>query len=398
MNPKKYLLFFFFAQCLGLQLMAQDAGSGVPKGKGLNELKFTAADSSFSVAFGARIQSLYSGTYSYAENEYADEMQIRRARLKFEGFAFKPELEYKIELALSNSDTGGNPDPQRNNNTANIVLDAVGKWNFARNFSLWFGQTKLPGNRERVISSQDLQFVDRSLLNARFNIDRDLGFQLHHEFEAGSMLIREVASVSMGEGRNVTVANQGGYDFTGRLEVLPFGAFKDEGDYSGSSLEREPTPKLAIGVSFDYNQGASREGGQLGDYLEQRRDLKTLFADAMFKYRGWSVMGEYANKRSERSPVVLRSAGGEVEQAFFTGRGLNLQAGYVFPTNFEIAARYTTIRPEAATERESNRQYTLGFSKYFMGHKVKVQTDFSFLEANSKHDNLMYRFQLELGF
>jgi phosphate-selective porin OprO and OprP len=34
------------------------------------------------------------------------------------------------------------------------VLDAVAKWNFAENFSLWFGQAKLPGNRERVISSQ----------------------------------------------------------------------------------------------------------------------------------------------------------------------------------------------------------------------------------------------------
>ena len=55
-------------------------------------------------------------------------------------------------------------------------------WNFHENFELWVGQTKLPGNRERVISSANLQQVDRSLLNSRFNIDRDFGFQLRHHF------------------------------------------------------------------------------------------------------------------------------------------------------------------------------------------------------------------------
>ena len=39
------------------------------------------------------------------------------------------------------------------------------KWNFYKNFELWFGQAKLPGNRERVVSSGNLQLVDRSILN-----------------------------------------------------------------------------------------------------------------------------------------------------------------------------------------------------------------------------------------
>ena len=37
-------------------------------------------------------------------------------------------------------------------------------WNFYENFELWAGQTKLPGNIERVISSGNLQQVDRSLI------------------------------------------------------------------------------------------------------------------------------------------------------------------------------------------------------------------------------------------
>ena len=53
---------------------------------------------------------------------------------------------------------------------------------YPKNFEIWFGQGKLPGNRERVISSGNLQQVDRSLLNSLFTIDRDFGFQLRHHF------------------------------------------------------------------------------------------------------------------------------------------------------------------------------------------------------------------------
>jgi len=118
---------------------------------------------------------------------------------------YNPKVKYKIELGISNGDHG-NPIPQTKN-SSRIILDAVVKWNFAGNFELWAGQTKLPGNRERVISSQKLQFVDRSELNSKYNIDRDMGFQLRHHHNLGSMLIREIVSMSQGEGRNVTAGN-----------------------------------------------------------------------------------------------------------------------------------------------------------------------------------------------
>jgi hypothetical protein len=38
-----------------------------------------------------------------------------------------------------------------------------------------FGQTKLPGNNQRVVSSGSLEFTDRTINNSRFNIDRDFG-------------------------------------------------------------------------------------------------------------------------------------------------------------------------------------------------------------------------------
>ena len=151
-------------------------------------------------------------------------MLIRRSRLKFDGFAFSPKLKYKVELGLSNRDQSGAS--QFTSNAPRYILDAVLKWNFAKNFVLWFGQTKLPGNRERVISSANMQQVDRSLLNSRFNIDRDIGFQLRHKFNlTDTFLVKEILSIAQGEGRNITTGNLGGYQYTTRVELFPFGDF-----------------------------------------------------------------------------------------------------------------------------------------------------------------------------
>lgn len=358
-------------------------------GKGIRLLS---ADSSFSMRFSVRIQSLYQGDLNLKTDEYIDGFQIRRSRLKFDGFAYSPKLKYKIELAIANSDIRSGAVPQ-SGNTANIVLDAYLTWNFYRNWSLVFGQKKLPGNRERVISSQVLQFVDRSNLNARYNIDRDAG--VHVLYNADKVNL--IGAVTIGEGRNMIIDNIGGYDYTIRGEYLPFGQFINNGDYFGSDLEREPTPKLSLALTYDHNDRASRVGAQLGKFLPETRDLSTIFADAHFKYRGFSSMIEYVNKKAPEGAVVY-DAEGNFAGAFYTGEGFNWQAGYLFKNDVEIAARYTAVRPEAIAGRQPNTQYTLNLSRYFVGHNLKLQTDLTFIDEDNADDVLMYRLQVELAF
>jgi hypothetical protein len=199
-------------------------------GKGI--LNFVAKDSSFSIKFAPRIQVRSTSSWDHDGDKYGgSELNfiVRRARLKFSGFAYSPKLKYKIELGLSNRDISGANDFNRN--TPRYILDAVIMWNFHENFELWAGQTKLPGNVERVVSSANLQLIDRSILNSRFNIDRDLGIQLRHYTSlGGDFIMREKVAISQGEGRNVTEGNEGGLQFTGRLEFLPFGKFASKGD------------------------------------------------------------------------------------------------------------------------------------------------------------------------
>lgn len=363
-------------------------------GKGVN---FVAPDSSMSLKLGARFQTLFVAERPLAEGaDIEKELMTRRFRLKMDGFAFTPRLEYKIELALSNKDNGSVI--KQGANAANIVLDAVLKYKLSKNTELWFGQTKLPGNRERVISSQSLQFVDRSLVNSYYNLDRDLGLQLHHKFNLGSVVIKDKYALSLGQGRNITAADTGGLSYTGRLEVLPFGEFTHKGDYFDADLEREQTPKLSLAAGYSYNDGAVRKAGELGSFMNWSRDLKTFFADAMFKYRGWSLTSEYMDKQADQNPLVKDSS-----NYFQTGAGWNIQSGYLFKNNFEIAGRYSVVNPSAeivgAGMAARIREYTLGVSKYFVGHNLKVQSDISHTRDYLNSDPaLRYRLQVELAF
>jgi len=373
-------------------------------GKGM--LNFIAKDSSFSVKFAPRMQSRFESKWNYDGQSYDSKefnFLVRRARLKFDGFAFTKNLKYKLELGLSNRDISGASDFNRN--TPRYILDAVVMWNFHKGFELWAGQTKLPGNIERVVSSANLQLIDRSLLNSKFNIDRDMGIQLRHKSRWGKTFIsREKFAISQGEGRNITEGNKGGLQYTSRLELLPFGEFKSKGDYSQSDLSREEALKAMFSVTYDYNQNAVKTRSNMGSYMFRadgslfQTDISTWFVDAMVKYEGFALMGEYA-KRSADELFALQADGqtrtGDVVNV---GSALNLQSSYLFQNNVELTVRYTTLDFSSVTKISDLSQLTFGLSKYVVGHKLKIQTDLSFSQKNGNQDYVQFRTGFDLHF
>jgi len=389
---------FIFAS---LSTNAQNTNA--PKfGKGLFNL--IGKDSTWSMKVGLRFQTLATSKWD-AQNGLsnpASSMMIRRSRLKFDGFAYSPKLKYKVELGLSNRDQSGAS--QYTSNAPRQILDAVLKWNFSGNFVLWFGQTKLPGNRERVISSANLQQVDRSLLNSRFTIDRDMGIQLRHHFNlTDTFLVKEIFSMAQGEGRNITKGNLGGHQYTTRLELFPFGDFASKGDYKGSDLKFEQKPKLSLGFAYDFNNNASKTRSNQGSYMTNdvgyfSTNISTLFMDAMFKYKGFSLMAEYADRKAD--DVFAKNADGSLTgDVVQVGNGLNLQSGYLLSKTVEVSARYTNISlDKAITGKGAENQYTLGLSKYISGHSLKVQTDLSYTDIGFKTNQLLYRIQVDIHF
>lgn len=371
-------------------------------GKGLFNLM--GQDSTWSMKVGLRFQSLATSKWDVNNGLSNPEssMLIRRSRLKFDGFAFSPKLKYKVELGLSNRDQSGAS--IYTSNASRQILDAVLKWNFSGNFVLWFGQTKLPGNRERVISSANLQQVDRSLLNSRFTIDRDIGIQLRHHFNlTDTFLVKEIFSIAQGEGRNITTGNLGGHQYTTRVELFPFGDFKNKGDYKGSDLKFEPSPKLSLGVAYDFNNNASKTRSNQGSYMLNdtgfySTNISTLFIDAMYKHQGFSLMAEYANRTADDA-FAKNSDGSLTGAEVQVGNGLNIQTGYLLSKTVEFSGRYTNISLDREiTGKGSENQYTLGLSKYISGHNLKVQTDVSYTDIGFKTNQLLYRVQVDIHF
>ena len=387
--------------CTFLSTNAQE--SNAPKfGKGLFNL--IGQDSTWSMNVGLRFQSLATSSWdaSAGLSNPASSFLIRRSRLKFDGFAYSPKLKYKVELGLSNRDQSGAS--KYTSDAPRYILDAVLKWNFSGNFVLWFGQTKLPGNRERVISSANLQQVDRSLLNSRFTIDRDMGFQLRHHFNlTDTFLVKEIFSMAQGEGRNITTGNIGGHQYTTRIELLPFGNFASKGDYKGSDLKFEQDPKLALGFAYDFNNNASKTRSNQGSYMLNdtgfySTNISTLFIDAIYKHKGFSLMAEYAN-RDAKDPLAKNSDGSLTGDEVQIGHGLNIQTGYLLSKTVEVSGRYTNISLDKnITGKSAENQYTLGLSKYIAGHKLKVQTDLSYTDIGFKTNQLLYRLQVDIHF
>ncbi len=366
------------------------------------------ADSTYSLKFQFRMQNRAAFVSKGLDDLAAEsfEFRVRRLRLKFEGFAYDPKLTYYIQLSFSRGDMDWSvQDHGINNVSPNVVRDAVIYYNPTPNLKLGFGQTKLPGNRQRVVSSGDQQFADRSLVNATFNIDRDFGFFAH----LTSNHINLRGAITSGEGRN-SLGSNNGLAYTGRIEFLPFGKFTGENDYIEGDLMREPTPKLSLAGTFSYNDQAVREAGQRGDDLFAARSIRNIEFDALFKHNGWAWYNEYMERNSP-NPVTQSPDDASI-RTIFAGRGYLSQLSYLFHNNIEIAGRYSVVEPfeqlydnvayPELNERRT-RQIELGVTKYLVGHRVKIQANvirgnFTDLRSDTEDGGFWSGiFQVELG-
>jgi phosphate-selective porin OprO and OprP len=122
--------------------------------------------------------------------------------------------------------------------------------------------------------------------------------------------------------------------------------------------------------------------------------------DALFKYKGFAFAAEYAD-RSTPSPIISVP----LKRFVYKGNGYAIQASYLFKSNYEIAARYTTARPHTsiAALTPQVEDYTLAASKYLRRHRFKLQSDLTYqkntwLISTVATDNILLRFQVEFGF
>jgi len=365
----------------------EDASIKMDFGKGV---QFTSADSLFTMAISGRIQSLFEARRDITNEATGADFLLRRCRLNFQGSAFNPQFTYRIQLGFAHGDINSGNSTAQNNL---VLRDAMLFYKPNKWLRVGFGQTKLPGNRQRQVSSANLQLVERSISNNNFTLDRDKGIWLYNNFRINKTVLKSTLAISSGEGRIVSAKN-GKLSYAARLEFLPLGEFSKFGDYVEADIERENKPKLSIACVYSFNDDATRTMGQLGDFLfnAETANIKYYGGDLLFKYKGFSLVSEFYNRNSDKA-IITNNIDSTQSNYVIAGNSFMIQSGYFVSKTNEVAIRYAQINPDTkvASIMNAQKEYVIGFSHYFNKHSLKIQSDVTYLE-NGDNNSLIYRF------
>ncbi len=270
------------------------------------------------------------GQFQFAVNDTDGEdtsidMDIRRFRVKWKGNAFRPWFLYQIELSGDSGDL----------QLRDMYFDV------AYNTSIVprAGQFKVPFNRERLTSSSNLQFVERSIASSEFSVGRDVGVAAYGIL--GNMVTYGVG-VFNGDGRAGKSQNSN-LLYAGRIQFSPCcgklkysgGSFPSGGSYklvpNFTSPGKQPIIAIGAGVySFPGldiarrtpdDKGIANRFNELG--IEQA-DVTGITADIALKYSRFDAVASYDGRWM--GPDELES--GDLDTIY--DQGFRVQGGGYF--------------------------------------------------------------------
>lgn len=380
-------VFILSSPSLTTQAQTADPTINFTPEKGLNIIS---PDSSMGFRIGFRLQQQFILTTPFYDESISAEYLIRRGRAQFRGFIFHGKMDYFIQLGMDKGTVR--------------LLNAEYRWIPDKNTQIAFGQLFPPSGRQFHTVSKVFQMIDRSPVSRFFFMGWDLGVRIDKTFPVSeSFAFKTAGAVTHGEGMNTKTA-KGGWAYTARLDLLPFGLFNKGGDYSESDLYREPTPKLALGTAYYLNTDAFTEYGNAAwDGVED--NIGIFYADFVFKYNGLSLLGEYINRTVDNE--ILNVNGVPLHSAVISGNGFNIQGGKFISKTLEPTFRFSLLNPNENSQNfrnDFNRQekYTLGLNKFFIGHTLKLQSEIGYVRdsypGDQVQDYLEFLVQFSLSF
>lgn len=351
---------------------------------------------------------------SYPEDSIQDSytrFRIRRLRLRMQGELPKYKMTYRLQVDLSGT-------PEVGDDAGSFLFDAWVAYNPIKKLEIKFGQSSnFTENREMLMSSNALQLAERSRLSSAFSVFREFGLFVNYEFKLGrNFFINPGASVTNGDGPNVFANDHGGIKYGGRIDFMPFGKFVSLGKFRQGDMARELTPKLLFGFNYSKANGISSRRGEASGtiiYLnesmqESLPDFTKYGADFLFKYKAFSVLGEYIKSQSSvPSDIMYRvrndgsisntfdvngvqDVSNYVKSRMVLGSAFNIQGGYIFNKNISVDARFMHFDSDQysflnnATIYKRPNYYTIGLSKFFTrSHSFKIQGSFTLVDVEN---------------
>jgi phosphate-selective porin OprO/OprP len=332
-------------------------------------LQVDSADGRFSARIGLRGQFRWSYPLDdepITADEFIDPddatFAINRARVKLGGHTYAPWLQYSTEYDLLN----------------NQLLDL--RFTFARwpAFQFRLGQWKPEYNRERRDSSGEQQFVDRSIANRTFTIDRQPGMMVTgHIFRGTPADSWYYAGVFSGAGLN-NFDNEGTPMWMARYQWNFLG--RDlEFSQSDVEIQGEPAGSVAVATVSNrsrYTRFSSSGGGELEGFpsdIAERYDVRQALVEGAYQHRGLSLQGEYHRKQIDDRETGVQT----------TFDGGYAQVGFFFhsvwpsvPRPLEFALRGAVV-DEDTPGAPVRQELSSAANWFFAGHRNKLTLELS---------------------
>ena len=349
------------------------------------------------------------------ENSSTSRYRIRRLRLRVDGKSKNQKFGYRFQADLSGTSETGE-------DTGDYLLDAYVSYAVTNRISILFGQrATYTDNRELFMNSNSLQLVERSRLTSAFASIREFGLFISGRLRAGKgSYLRPYFVLTNGDGINVFDKDRGGLKIGGRLDYLPFGLFTNLGQFRQIDVMREQAPKLVLGVHFSHNSGMSSRRGRASGaiiYLDENDqeslpDYTKYGIDFLFKYKGFSALGEYIKstavvpdditQRIRNNGTVSSDFNGilpgngdlndmlnYVKGRMMLGQAYNIQMGYLFKSGFSVDTRYTHLKADEnsflnnATFYNRPNYYTIGVGKLLAkNYGAKIQASITYVDGS----------------
>ena len=340
--------------------------------RGDKGLEFGDQDGNWFANVDLRAQLRYTGTdidqrsLAGGSEQHEDEAELNRLRLKVGGNVLRPWITYYFEQELT--------DPQR-------LLDLRLTFEIEDWLQVRVGQWKIPFNRERVDSSGSQQFVDRSIANAYFTLDRQRGAAVSGRVLAGSPAD---SNYSLGLYAPLGRGGTGSYQdplLLARWQWNPLGRVLD---FSQSDVTYREQPAASLAVAAARYQGpytafSSSGGGQLDGFApgtSGQYEVRQWLLEIAWQHRGASWQQEWHHKRVRDTVAgtTTRLSGGYAQAGLFPHALLPQ-----FPQPLEFALRYAWVDPDDALADDRKIEATLVANWFFRGHRNKLTMDYGWL-------------------
>ncbi len=402
------------------------------------------SDNKFKLQFNGQLQFRYTYYNTQTRNHYLlpsrdrsdrSGFDIARMNFDFSGHVYTPDLTYFIELGANSASSYDT-----------ILNYAWVNYRIVDEFQFRAGLFKTANLRANIVSNAQYQMVESGLVDAVFGLDDGVGVRMWGQLFDKKLdyYLDVVNSLDNPTTQTITtdedLYTRGHDNNPGILARVVWHALcgqcrtlkaDDPARWDTmSDMEYSMEPSLDVGFSYAFNEdwhdGTLRIPyarrtfflpGGFGLESSEGTQINQFGLDAAFKYRGFSITGEYVVRIVDirnadgppYSPLFLASGDGST-----TGhQGAYVQAGYFLPIpgwedKFEVVGRVGGISTLTGGS-EGTWEYAGGLNYYIKGHSVKLQTDVvkitelpisnsTFSYANVNDDALMWRMQLQVAF